>query len=67
LHLDIPSGLADTDVDVTVILQPVNQPASGPTEELGWSSGFFESVVGSWQGEPLTREREGEYEAREKL
>jgi len=67
LHLDVPSGLADTDVEVTVILQPVNQPAPGRTEELGWSSGFFESVVGSWQGEPLTREFEGEYEAREKL
>jgi hypothetical protein len=59
--------LADTDVEVTVILQPVNQPAAGHAEELGWSSGFFESVLGSWQGEPLTRECEGEYEAREKL
>ena len=67
LHLDVPSGLADTDVEVTVILQPVNQPAPGRTEELGWSSGFFESVVGSWQGEPLTRECEGECEEREKL
>jgi hypothetical protein len=67
LHLDVPSGLADTDVEVTVILQPVNQPTPGRTEELGWSSGFFESVVGSWQGEPLTREFEGDYEAREKL
>ena len=67
LHLDVPSGLADTDVEVTVILQPVSQPALGPTEGLGWSSGFFESVVGSWEGEPLTRECEGEYEVREKL
>ena len=67
LHLDIPSGLADTDVEVAVILQPVNQPAPGTGEDLGWSSGFFESVVGSWQGEPLTREFEGEYETREKL
>jgi hypothetical protein len=59
--------LADTDVEVAVILQPVNQPAPGTGEDLGWSSGFFESVVGSWQGEPLTREFEGEYETREKL
>jgi hypothetical protein len=59
LHLDIPSGLADTDVEVTVILQPVNQPTAGRAEELGWSSGFFESVLGSWQGERLERECEG--------
>jgi hypothetical protein len=67
LHLDIPSGLAETDVEVIVVLQPVSQPALGHTEDLGWSSGFFESVVGSWQGEPLTREFEGDYEAREEL
>jgi hypothetical protein len=67
LHLDVPSGLVETDVEVIVVLQPVNQPDLGRGEELTWSSGFFESVVGSWQGEPLTREREGEYETRERL
>ena len=67
LHLDVPSNLVETDVEVMVILQPVRQSDLGATEELAWSTGFFESVVGGWQGERLTRECEGEYEAREKL
>ncbi|WP_157453399.1 hypothetical protein [Coleofasciculus chthonoplastes] len=33
-------------------------------EELGWSPGFFERTAGKWQGEPLTREEQGEYEQR---
>ena len=66
LHLDVPSNLVETDVEVMVILQPVRPSDLGRTEELVWSAGFFESVVGSWQGERLTRECEGEYETREK-
>ena len=67
LHLDVPSNLVATEVEVLVILQPVSQSDLGRTEERVWSSGFFESVVGCWQGERLTREGEGEYETREKL
>jgi plasmid stability protein len=33
-------------------------------EELGWSPGFFEEVIGGWQGEPLTRGEQGKYEQR---
>jgi hypothetical protein len=67
LHLDVPSDLAETDVEVMVILQPVNQPDLGRAEELGWPPEFFENVVGGWQGERLKRESEGRYEAREDL
>jgi hypothetical protein len=57
----------ETDVEVMVILQPVRHSDLGRTEELDGSTGFFESVVGGWQGERLAREYEGEYETREKL
>ena len=67
LHLNVPSDLVETDMEVMVVLQPVSQSDLGRTEELAWSTGFFESVVGGWQGERLTRECEGEYETREKL
>jgi len=67
LHLDVPSDLVDTDVEVMVVLQAVSQSDPGRAEEVAWSTGFFESVVGGWQGERLTREHEGEYETREKL
>jgi hypothetical protein len=30
-----------------------------------WPADFFESVVGGWQGEPLERAPQGEYEPRE--
>ncbi|MEQ8971107.1 MAG: type II toxin-antitoxin system ParD family antitoxin [Coleofasciculus sp. C1-SOL-03] len=33
-------------------------------DELGWSPGFFEKTAGKWQGEPLTRGEQGEYEQR---
>lgn len=33
----------------------------------GWPEGFFEDVVGGWQGEPLERPSQGTYEARETL
>ena len=33
-------------------------------EELGWSPGFFERTAGKWEGEPLIRGEQGEYEQR---
>ncbi|MEK8016922.1 MAG: hypothetical protein VSS75_008645 [Candidatus Parabeggiatoa sp.] len=36
-------------------------------EELGWPPGFFERTAGAWEGEPLTRDEQGEYEQREVL
>jgi hypothetical protein len=49
-------------VEVMLILQPVRRSNIGHTEELAWCAGFFESVLGGWQGERLTWECEGEYE-----
>ena len=33
----------------------------------GWPLGFIDEVVGSWQGPPLERPPQGEYEVREQL
>ncbi|MCX7016269.1 MAG: hypothetical protein NTW86_27550 [Candidatus Sumerlaeota bacterium] len=33
----------------------------------GWPEGFFEKVVGGWQGKPLRRPPQGDYEDREAL
>ncbi len=43
------------------------QPVKKTPEELGWSPGFFEEVVGGWVGEPLVRAEQGDYEIREPL
>jgi hypothetical protein len=61
LHLDIPTGMTDSEIEVTVTIQRVT-----PTER-GWMPGFFEEVIGGWVGEPLERPEQGEYETRETL
>lgn len=33
--------------------------------QVTWLPGFFDEVLGGWQGEPLTRGPQGEHEARE--
>jgi len=62
LHLDIPSPFSDTGVDVTVFLQPVENPPSN-----AWSPDFFAEVAGGWKGEPLVRDDQGQYEVRARL
>lgn len=70
LKLEVPVGMAETDVEIVVIFQPV-KPAS-PTakqapEELGWPPGFFEQTYGALKDEPMVREPQGEYEVRNEL
>ena len=36
-------------------------------DEYGWPIGFFEETAGAFQGEPLVREHQGEYEVRLEL
>jgi len=69
LHLKVPSALTDTECKITVILQPLTPLVSKQktSEELGSTPGFFERTAGAWEGEPLTREAQGEYEQREVL
>ncbi len=32
-----------------------------------WPEGYFDQVFGQWEGEPLRREPQGEYETRPEL
>lgn len=64
LHLDIPTSMKDEEVEVTVTLKTVVEHPQKTPEELGWSPGFFERTFGQWQGEPLERGDQGEYEQR---
>jgi hypothetical protein len=38
-----------------------------PVTPKGWQPGFFEEVIGGWQGEKLVRDIQPEYEQREEL
>jgi hypothetical protein len=61
LHLDVPVGVADTDCEVVIVVQPRMR------DREGWLPGFFESLAQGWQGEPLVRPPQGECERREPL
>lgn len=54
LHLDIPVGITDKEVEIMVIYQPIEIPKQQKTpEELGWPPGFFERTYGSCQDDPI--------------
>ncbi len=65
LHLDIPTSIKDEDVEVTVTLKSVGESPQKTPEELGWSPRFFEKTFGKWEGEPLERGDQGDYEQRD--
>ena len=69
ITLQMPPELADRDVDLVVVYtQPERGGATEPqTAAKGWPPGFFEVTAGGWQGTPLTREPEGDYEQRDEL
>jgi hypothetical protein len=68
LHLEIPVGIVDKDLEVMVIFQQLEAPLPAKTpEELGWPPGFFEEVIGGWVGEPIERAEQGEFETRDPL
>jgi hypothetical protein len=68
LHLQIPGGIKNTDLEVIVIFQPVAPATEAKTpEDLGWPPGFFERTFGCFRDEPLVRGEQGEYEIREEL
>jgi hypothetical protein len=63
LHLELPVGVTDTEIEVTVTVKAVNSV----TKKKSWLPGFFEEVIGGWVGEPLERPEQGEFETREQL
>lgn len=60
LKVEMPSEMKDTDLEIMIIFQPV-------PKKQGWQPGFFEEVIGGWEGEPLARGEQGDYEVREQL
>ena len=64
LHLSLPVDARDADFDVTVILHPTAISQATVTPEA-WSR-FVAESGGAWQGEPLERAPQGEFEERDK-
>ena len=71
LHLYVPEVLAQK---IRQRAQASNMTVSRYLSELvqrevgsGWPEGYFENVIGGWQGPPLKRPPQGEFEPRESL
>jgi hypothetical protein len=68
LHLDIPVGLTDAELEVTVSLQPVDSPSEADSPQgKGWPPGFFEETFGCFKDGPLVIDFEGVFEEQEEL
>lgn len=68
LHLEVPVEVRDSELEVTLKVQPVRaEPGENTPEALGWSSGFFEETFGAWEGESITRAPQEEPTERETL
>ena len=62
LKVSVPLGLSEADCDVRITIEPVADatPAASRKEWLK----FIEETAGRWQGEPLVRPEQGEFEQR---
>ena len=68
LQISLPDNIKNTDLDVTLVYQPILSSESQKNNfSKGWKKGFFEEVIGSWEGEVLVREKQPNYQEREEL
>lgn len=63
LTLNVPVGPDEADREVRVTVRPMERPPA-PADREAWKR-FVDETAGAWQGEPLTRPTQGEYEVRE--
>ena len=64
LHLDVPVGLRDAELEVTLTIRPATPKEAKTLEDLGYPSGFFERTAGCFEDEPLVRYPQGELQER---
>ncbi|OCQ99547.1 hypothetical protein BCD64_10870 [Nostoc sp. MBR 210] len=71
LQIQLPPEIANQELDVVIVFQPVSPESSQTTnktpQELGYSHRFLENVIGSWEGEPLERAEQLPFENREEI
>ncbi|MBD2437053.1 hypothetical protein [Nostoc sp. FACHB-110] len=71
LQIQLPPEIANQELDVVIVFQPVSPEISQNTaktpQELGYSHRFLENVIGSWEGETLERPEQLPFENREEI
>ncbi|MTJ28361.1 hypothetical protein [Aphanizomenon sp. UHCC 0183] len=70
LHLDIPLEMRETELEVTVTFEPVNQTIkiaqNQEIKDLEWHD-FINRTYGCLADDPIIRYPQGEYEEREAI
>jgi len=60
LLLDLPVGLTDAELEITVTFKALPPPEKGQLPQgKGWSPGFFEETFGAFKDDPLIIDSEG--------
>lgn len=63
LRLQVPVGLKDVDVQVTLALEEAHQNSAAKSpEDLGWPPEFFEATYGCLKDDPVERPLQNEFE-----
>ncbi|NET59212.1 MAG: hypothetical protein F6K47_24650 [Symploca sp. SIO2E6] len=66
LRLDLPVGLTDAELEVTVTFKTLPPPEEGQLPQgKGWSPGFFEETFGAFKDNPLIIDSEGIFDDEE--
>lgn len=61
LHISLPVGVPDADVEVVLVVQPrVGEPSVGDSNARGWPIGYFEDTFGSIADDTFVRPPQGE-------
>lgn len=68
LQISLPENIKNIDLEITLVYQPIlSSDNQKDNLSKGWQKGFFEEVIGCWEGEILIREKQPDYQEREEL
>jgi hypothetical protein len=67
LQVAIPTGLPEADVDVLVVVRPLDAGSEKVIQKSLWPEEFFDKTYGCLAEDPLVREPQLQHDTREKL
>jgi hypothetical protein len=67
LQVAIPTGLPEADVDVLVVVRPLDSGSGKGAQKSSWPEDFFDKTYGCLAEDLLVREPQLQQEARENL
>jgi len=67
LEVAVPTGLPESDVDVLLVIQPLDTGSANARSAHSWPAGFFDDTFASLGDNELARPPQLPLQAREKL